>query len=159
MPSRCFHDNGNEFLGPAFTSMLKSNNIKSVPTTVKKPQSIAAIERMHQTVNTILAISLRENPPDKFEDAAAIINKHCKAAQFAIRATMHLRMKLSPGEIAFGRNILHPFAVQVNWDELLKTKQDNIDKANIKENARRKYFDYKIGDNVLILNTTSNKGK
>ena len=34
-PTRCVHDNGNELLGPAFSTMLKRNKIKSVPTTVK----------------------------------------------------------------------------------------------------------------------------
>ena len=35
-PLRCLHDNGNEFLGPAFSLMLERNKIKSEPTTVKK---------------------------------------------------------------------------------------------------------------------------
>ena len=34
-PLRCIHDNGNEFLGPAFFQMLQRNRIKSIPTTVK----------------------------------------------------------------------------------------------------------------------------
>ena len=37
-PLRCLHDNGNEFLGPAFSLMLERNKIKSIPTTVKKPK-------------------------------------------------------------------------------------------------------------------------
>ena len=27
-PSKCIHDNGNEFLGPAFSNMLRKNKIK-----------------------------------------------------------------------------------------------------------------------------------
>ena len=46
-PLRCLHNNGNEFLGPTFTLMLQKNMIKSVPTTVKNPQSNAIVERIH----------------------------------------------------------------------------------------------------------------
>ncbi len=38
-PQRCLHDNGNEFLGPEFSAMLTKNNIKSVPTSIKKTSS------------------------------------------------------------------------------------------------------------------------
>ena len=57
---RCIHDNGNEFLGPAFTLMLQKNKIKSVSTTVKNPQSNAIVKRMHQSISTMIAISLKE---------------------------------------------------------------------------------------------------
>ena len=40
-PTKCVHDNGNEFLGPAFSAMLSRNKIKLIPTTVKNPQSSA----------------------------------------------------------------------------------------------------------------------
>ena len=56
-PTRCIHDNGNEFLGPAFTHMLQRNMIKSVPTTVKNPQANSIVERMHQSISTMIAIS------------------------------------------------------------------------------------------------------
>ena len=139
--------------------MLLKNNIQSIPTTVKNPQANAIVERMHQTISTMIAISLHENPPTNFEDVSSLIMRKCKAAQFAIRATTHSTLKFSPGELAFGRNILHPFSTQINWKELLKGKQETIDKANIKENARRRYYDYKVGDKILILNTASHKGK
>ena len=55
-------------------------------------------------------------------------------------------------------NILHPFSTQVDWEELLKKKQETIDRANIKENATRRYFDYEVGDKILIFNK-AHKGK
>ena len=64
-PLRCIHDNGNEFLGPAFSQMLQRNIIKSVPTTVKNPQANAIVERIHQSISTMIAISIRENPLKK----------------------------------------------------------------------------------------------
>ena len=41
----------------------------------------------------------------------------------------------------------------------MNRKQKIIDVANIKENAKRKYFDYKVGDLILILNKQGNRGK
>ena len=34
-----------------------------------------------------------------------------------------------------------------------------MDKANIKENTKRRFFDYKEGDLILILNKQGHKGK
>ena len=111
---------------------LKKNNIQSIPTTVKNPQANAIVGQMHQTISTRIAISLKENPATKFEDVSSLVMRKCKVAQFVIRATTHSTLKFSPGELAFGRNILHPFSTQVNWEELLKKKQETIEKANIK---------------------------
>ena len=89
MPRRCAHDNGNEFLGPEFLSMLKKNSISSVPTTVKNPQANAVVERLHQTLKTTIVISLKENPPQSFEEVSSLIQRKCAAAQYVIRANIH----------------------------------------------------------------------
>ena len=54
---------------------------------------------------------------------------------------------------------MYPFSRQVDWQQILNRKQEIIDAANIKENSKRKYFDYKVGDLILILNKQSNRGK
>ena len=92
-PSKCIHDNGNEFLGPAFSNMLRKNRIKSDPTTVKDPQSNAIVERMHQSISTMIAISLRENPPNKFEEVSSLVHSMCMTAQYAIRATVNTTLR------------------------------------------------------------------
>jgi len=38
-------------------------------------------------------------------------------------------------------------------------KQQVINTHNIKENSRRRYFDYKVGDKILILNKSTFRGK
>ena len=83
IPNRCLHDNGNEFLGFEFSSMLMKNNIKSVPTSVKNPQANAIVERLHQTISTMIAISVQENPPKTFDTTVELIQRKCMAAQFA----------------------------------------------------------------------------
>ena len=129
-PSKCVYDNGNEFLGPAFSSMLRKNKIKSVPTTVKNPQSNAILERMYQSISTMIAISLRKNPPNKFEEVSSLVNSKCMAAQYAIRATVNTTLKNTPAELAFRRNMLYPFPSKVDWSQLLKHKQERIHNIN-----------------------------
>ena len=156
---KCIHDNGNEFLGPEFLQMLSKNNIISVPTTVKNPQYNAVAERLHQTLKTTIAISLQENPPTSYEEVSSLIHRKCASAQFAIRATVNSHTKVSPGQLAFGRHMLYPFSKQIDWKQLLDCKQRIIEQANIKENSKRRFYDYKVGDLILILNKQGTKGK
>ena len=58
-PNRCIFDNGGEFIGHEFQTLLNQNGIKPVPTTVKNPQSNGMCERMHQTFANVLRIIMR----------------------------------------------------------------------------------------------------
>ena len=158
-PLRCIHDNGNEFLGPAFSQMLQRNRIKSVPTTVKNPQANTIVERMHQSISTMIVISLQENPPHKYEEISTLVFRKCMAAQYAIRSTVNTTLKNTPGEWTFGRDMLLPFPSNVNWPNLFRRKHDIITQTNKKENSSRKTYDYKIDQKVLILNKTPHKSK
>ena len=89
-----------------------------------------------------------------------MMQRKCASAQFAIRATSHSQRKLSPDEMAFGRNMLHPFSTHVNWDDFLSQKQCLVDKANkCQENSGRRFHDYQVNDEVLILNQSYHRGK
>ena len=88
--------------------MLAKNKIKSVPTTVKNPQADAIVERMHQSISTMIAIILRETPPLKYEDVSNLVLRKCMAAQYAIRTTINMTLKHTPGELAFGRDMMMP---------------------------------------------------
>ena len=139
--------------------MLRKNKIKSVPTIVKNPQSNAIVEMMHQSISTMIAISLRENPPNKFEEISSLVHSKCMAAQYAIRATVNTTLQNTPGELEFGRNMLHPFPSKIDWSQLLKQKQERINNINQRENQGRKEFDYQVGLKVLVLNKNQMKGK
>ena len=139
--------------------MLEKNNLQSVPTTIKNPQSNAIVERMHQTINTMIAISTQENPPRSVEEGSHLIHRKCAAAQYAVHATVHSRLHYSPGELAFGRNMLHPFASLVDWNKLLNHRQELINKSNMRENMHRQTYDYKVNDLILILNKEKQRDK
>ena len=101
----------------------------------------------------------QENPHTSFEEVSTLIQRKCAAAQFTIRATVNSQYKISPGELAFGRHMICPFSKQVDWNQLLEQKQKLVDQANIKENSKRKFFDYKGNNLFLFLNKNINKGK
>ena len=66
---------------------------------------------MHQPISTMIAISLRENPPSKHEDISSmLIHRKCMAAQYAVRATVHTTLQHTHSELAFTHDMRHPFS-------------------------------------------------
>ena len=51
------------------------------------------MEQIHQSISTMIAISLRENSPSKYEDVSPLVFRKCMAAQFAIRSTINSSLK------------------------------------------------------------------
>ena len=55
--------------------------------------------------------------------------------------------------------MLYTFAKQIDWKQISNHKQEIIEKTNIKETSKIKYFDYKENDIILFLNKQGPKGK
>ena len=134
----------------AFQSMLLQNQIKPVPTTVKNPQANAIIERMHFTIGNQLRIQLHDNPPTNIGTAYDLIDSVFAAAQYAMRAATHRTLGISPGALVFNRDMMLPIPLLANFHLIRQRRQVVIDEANRRENLRRLYRDYEIGDRVLI---------
>jgi transposase InsO family protein len=62
-PTSCVYDQGGEFIGYAFQSMLEQHNIQRRPITTKNPQANAICERMHQAICNNLWILCQWTPP------------------------------------------------------------------------------------------------
>ena len=107
----------------------------------------------------MIAISLRENPPKKYEEVSTLVFRKCTVAQYSIRSTVNTTLKYTPGESAFGGDMILPFASNINWPELFQRKQDIISQTNKRENSSRKDHNYKVGQRVLILNKNPHKSK
>ncbi len=63
-PERCVHDNGGEFVGPEFQTLMQQCKIKDVTTMAKNPD-----EWMHQTVGNVLRILLQGELPKNISHA------------------------------------------------------------------------------------------
>ena len=81
------------------------------------------------------------------------------AAQYSIKSTTNMTFKHTPGELAFGRDMLLTVPSQINWQQILQHKQNIIAQTNKRENKRRTEYDYNVGQRILILNKNHHKSK
>ena len=86
----------------------------------------------------MIAISFRENSPKNNKAITTLIQRKCKAAQYAIRATVHTTLQYSLGEVAVERDMLYPFLIKVDWSKIIFL-------TNKRENQNRKKYDLKVG--------------
>lgn len=150
-PMSCIYDPGSEFIGHPFQQCLHRNGIEGAPSSVKNPQSNAVCERLHSTIGDILRSMMHENPPTNVSQAYELVDTALASAQFAVRASVHRSMGLSPGAIVFHRDMFHPIPLLVNYNELNERRQQVIDDNNRRANNRRRFLDYQPGQEVLVL--------
>jgi hypothetical protein len=56
-----------------------------------------------------------------------------QACAFAIRSTFHKTLQASPGQLVFGRDIIHDIQFEANWDRIKNNKEKNIATSNKRE--------------------------
>jgi transposase InsO family protein len=151
-PLRCIFDQGGEFTGRPFQSMLIQNAIDQVPTTVKNPQANAVCERMHRTIKDSLRTICHSNPPQNVANAIELVDTVLASACYASRTAVHRTLGVSPGALVFGRDMLLPIPVLTDYNLIRQRRQTLIDSNNLRENRRRHFRDYSVGDEVMIKN-------
>ena len=156
-PLRCIHDPGKEFVGANFQAVLHSLDIQPVPTTVKNPQANAICERMHKTCGDMIRTYLREAPPQTIETALDMVDSVLASAQRALRACVHRTFGVSPGALVFQRDMLLPIPVAADYNLIRARRQATIDDNARRQNLRRYFKDYNVGDEVLLHQYKPNK--
>ena len=144
-PLLVIHDNGGEFIGKEFQEMLSSYGIKYQPTTVKNPQANALIERTHLTMGDKLRTTIFEG-----EDWLSDVDQQLQATAWAIRSTINSASNYSPGQLAFGYDMIFQARVIVDWEAIKQKKRALREHNNIRENRSRIAHTYQVGDKVLI---------
>ena len=71
---------------------------------------------------------------------------------WAVRASYNSSTDATPAQLVFGRDMMFNITSLVNWKALSIKKQKAVDDANKRENSKRIQHDYKINDQVYILN-------
>ena len=143
-------DNGKEFVGEEFQELLESYAIKSVPTTVKNPQSNGVVERMHLTLADMLrtmTVIVDEECPIKINDA---IDTMLQSAAWSLRTTISMATNVSPGMAVFNRDMIFNFQMRVNWKEIEKKRDQIARRDNVRENSKRLPYKYTVGEKILI---------
>ena len=119
--------------------------------TVKNPQANAICERLHQTVTKVLRPLLHIHPPQEVNEANLILDTALQTASYSARAAIHHTLQSTPGALAFHRAMLLniPFIADM---QLLRDKQQLlIDEKLMRANRSRISYNYRPGDEVLVL--------
>ena len=117
-PLHCTYDPGSEFLGGDFQTVLATYGIKGHATTAKNPQANAVIERVHQTIGNCIRALVYEHPPENNQTANAVVDRALAMASYAIRTAIHRTLKLSPGAIVFGRDMILNIPLIADFQQL-----------------------------------------
>ena len=128
--------------------MLRRNGIKAIRTTTKNPQANAIIERLHLTMGNMLCTQLKQAPT--VATAIEYVDNILASITYATRVATHRTLQISPGSLVFQRDMLLPIPIIANYAMVRARRQLVIDEANRRENLRRQFKDYAIGDQVLI---------
>jgi hypothetical protein len=149
---RCVHDQGGEFIGRDFTTIVEENNgVKLVPTTVKNPQSNAICERVHQTIGNTLRTMLLVNPPNDIITASDLIDSVLATAMHATRASANRSLtNNTSGALAFHRDMLSDIPLIADLITIRNSRQAIIDESLRVANMQRLNHDYRVGEQVLF---------
>ena len=146
-PRTVIFDNGTEF-GAEFEEMLNSFGIIGKRTTIKNPQANAMVERIHLVIaDCIRAMDLESQPYDDTTEHSVL-----QAVAWGLRSTYHTALQASPGQLAFGRDMLINAIYLANWAVIKQRKRESTLYNNAKENKLRVQHDYQPGNKVYILN-------
>jgi hypothetical protein len=127
--------------------MCYNLGIKFRPTTSYNPQGNSIIERAHQVMGNMLrAFELEE----RYLDPNDPWNESLQACAYGIRSTYHTTLQAYPGQLVFGRDMMHDVRFQANWDSIKTNKTKIIEKSNKRENLNRLKYKYKVGDRILL---------
>ena len=136
-PQSCIYDQGNEFLGYRFQQRLQRHNVYFKVSMVKIPQSNAVVERLHQTVTNILHSTLYANPPDNQLEAELLVDTALQKAAYALRATVHTTLKVTPGSLVYQRDMILNIPVVADLLDITARRQQIIDDRTMAENRKR----------------------
>jgi hypothetical protein len=139
-PQRCVHD-----------PLLQNCHIRDVCTTAKNPQSNAVCERMHQTVGNVLRTLLHGNPPQNIANAEQYVDEALSIAMHAMRAGVHTTLGSSPGNLVFNRDMFLNIPLIANWHAITQRREHLIHENLMRENQKRRSFDYAPQQRVLKI--------
>jgi hypothetical protein len=151
-PQRCIHDPGGEFTGPEFQTLLQNCHIRDVCTTAKNPQSNAVCERMHQTVGNVLRTLLHGEPPQNITKAKEYVDEALSIAMHAMRAGIHSTLGSSPGSLTYNRDMFLNIPLIADWHAITQRREHLINDNLIRENQKRRRYDYVPQQRVLKKN-------
>ena len=149
-------DRGSKFIGQDFCDMcINDYCIKRKIISMQNPQANTIVEHEHQMLgNLIQSFEVQDNPYIDMDDPWLGI---LAAAVFAMCSTYHTTLRVTPGQLIFGRDMILNTQYLADWTVIKACKQQLIHKNNIIENSKHIPYQYKVGDMVMLENHRANK--
>ena len=94
---------------------------------MKNPQANAICERLHQTVTNVLRLLLHMHPPQNVDEAALLVDTALQTTVYSARTAIHSTLKISPGVLAFHRDMLLNIPIIADLQLLRNKRQALID--------------------------------
>ncbi len=126
-------------------------------TTAKNPQSNAVCERFHQTVGNVLRTLLYGNPSQNIANAEQYLDEALSIAMHAMRAGVHSTLGSSPVNNVFKRDMLLNIPLIVDWYTITQRREHLIHENLMRENQKRRGYDYAPQQMVLKKQWKSKK--
>ena len=96
------HNQGPEFLGHKFQTLLCHARIQLNPTTACNPQANSIVKAVHQSVSQALRMLIHLHSPKSWPQAETLVQTECATAMHASRCGVHQSLQNhSLGAIAF----------------------------------------------------------
>jgi hypothetical protein len=128
-----------------FVETIKNYGLTKARTTPYNPQSNGIIERVHQVLNDALrTFELEERELDQYDPWTPFLQAAC----FVIRSTYHTTLGATPTQLVFGRDMILPVKFKADWAMIHSRRQEEIERNNRRENAKRIPHEYNIGDTM-----------
>ena len=103
---------------------------------MKNLQSNAVAKRLHQTVTNILCSTLYANPPDNQLEAELLVDTALQKAAYAMHATVHTTLKVTPGSLVYQRDMILNIPVVADLLDITARRQQLIDEWTMAENQK-----------------------
>jgi len=112
---------------------------------------------MHQTVGNVLHILLHGEPPKNITRAKEFVDEALSIAMHAMRAGVHSTLGSSPGSLVFNRDMFLNIPLMADWHAITQRREHLINTNLMRENSRRRKYDYTPNQKVLKKNTNPRK--
>jgi hypothetical protein len=106
---------------------------------------------MHQTVGNILRTLLHQQAPYNEIHAAQLVDSALATTMHAIRASIHRTLQVTPGALVFQRDMFLDIPLLADLINIRDRRQVIIDENLRRQNLRRHFHDYHIGQQILLL--------
>jgi hypothetical protein len=64
-------------------------------------------------------------------------------------SNFHTTLQASPGQLVFGRDMIHDIQFEANWDRTKNNKEKKIPTSNKRENLNRIQHKYNVSDRII----------